>query len=139
MIITPLKALGVGVTAVAVMAAAFHGSLAFLLYYGFAPDESFYKNGCPGWDTRFLLFQSQAIVEGLPHLFSQRQIMMVHRVLGDGLQLGNIYLAVFTQHRLVGRYIDDPAHQTAGFRIIGNKLTLQSHRQLVDQRRIHKF
>ena len=40
---------------------------------------------------------------------TQYQVLVVHGIIGDGLQLFGIYLAVFSQYGLVSADIDDPA------------------------------
>ena len=78
-------------------------------------------------------------MESLSHNFAQGQIVMIHGVIGNGPQLGYIYLSVFPQNSFLHTDIDDLAHQTTGFFVIGNHFALQRHRQLVDEGRIHKF
>ena len=45
-------------------------------------------------DAPFLLL-FHTMVESLAYLFSQDQIVVIHGVIGNGLQLGDIHLAVF--------------------------------------------
>ena len=78
-------------------------------------------------------------MEGLAHLFAQHQVVVVHGVIGNGPELGNIHLAAVAQDGFIGGNIDDLAHQAAGFRIIGDDLALQCHGKLVDEGRVHKF
>ena len=59
--------------------------------------------------------QGCTFAERLSDLFAQNQILIVHGVKGDGSELAHIHLAVLTQHEFVGRHIDDPSHQAAGF------------------------
>ena len=62
-----------------------------------------------------VLFQFQIIMECLAHLFTQCQIMMVHGIIGDGLQLSNVYFAVLTQNGIINADIDDSSYQTGRF------------------------
>lgn len=52
-------------------------------------------------------------MEGLADLFAQDQIMVVHGIVGNGLQLLDTDLAVVAQHRLVSADVDGFAHQVA--------------------------
>lgn len=63
-----------------------------------APQQKDPCNGCthPSQGSFILLqlLQCQSVAEGLAHLLAQSQIMMVHRVIGDGLQFGDIHLTL---------------------------------------------
>lgn len=79
-----------------------------------------------------------SVVESLAHFCSQHQVVVVHGIIGYGCQLLHVHLSVFSQYRLINGHVDDPTHQAAGFRIVGDQLTFQRHGQLFDQRRVHE-
>ena len=88
--------------------------------------------------TAVALFERQAVLKRLTDFFAQNQIVVIHGIVGDRLELGNIHFAVFIQYGFVYGNVDDPAYQAAGFGIIGDQLTLHSHRQFINQRCVHK-
>ena len=50
-------------------------------------------------------------MEGLAHLLTQYQIVMVHGIISDGPQFGGVHLSVFAQNGLVSGNIDDLAYE----------------------------
>ena len=78
-------------------------------------------------------------MKGLSDNFPQGHIVVVKRVKGDGLHLGNIHMARLIQHPLIHAHIDNLAHQTAGLFIIALQLAFHATRELLNQRSIHKL
>ena len=64
--------------------------------------------------------------------FAQHAIGVADRVVGDGVQLGGIDLAVLTENGFVGADVNHPSHQTAGVGVVGEHLALQSHEQFAE-------
>ena len=64
--------------------------------------------------------------------------MVIHGIVGDGLEFRYIQLAVLSQNGFVRAHIDDLAHQPAGVGIVGDQPAFQCHGQLVNERCVHK-
>ena len=78
-------------------------------------------------------------MESPAHRFPQNKIVVVHGIVGNGLELGCIPFAVFSQNGFVGADIDDSSHQSSGFFVVGNDFTFQGHGQFINERSIYKF
>ena len=64
------------------------------------------------------LFQFLAIGKGIADFFTNLQVIMMNRIVGNRLQLGYIYFTVFAQYGFIYRNIDNPSCHETGFGIV---------------------
>lgn len=83
-----------------------------------------------------VLFQLQAVFEGIPDRIAEGDITVVEGVESDGLEFGHIDIPLPVQDAFVSADVDDFALEDTSFLIVGEHFALEGERQLPDQRRI---